>query len=96
MGIEERLLAKEAMALATALVPGGILTNGVWIKLPAIYAILIGGTGSITIDSRTRDGTITTGVVSYTAAGNATKYPYFTDAYEVRATLTGSATAEII
>jgi len=75
---------------------GGALTSGLWIKLPAIYAILVGGAGSITIDSRTRDGVITTGVASYTAAGNSTIYPYFTDAYQVRATLTGTATAEII
>jgi hypothetical protein len=76
---------------------GGPLPSGVWIKLPAIYRLLLGGTGNVTIDTRDQAGTITTAVASYSPTGAAIEYPYFGDtAVDVRATLTGTATAEIV
>jgi len=81
---------------AAAQVRGGPLTNGVWVKLPAIYRILLGGTGAVSIDTRARDGTVSAGVASYSPTGPAEDYPYFDNAYEVRATLTDTATAEIV
>jgi len=81
---------------AAAQVRGGPLTNGMWVKLPAIYRILLGGTGTVSIDTRARDGTVTAAVAIYSPVGPGEDYPYFNNAYEVRATLTGTATAEIV
>jgi len=89
-------IAAIAVGALAAQVRGGPLQNGIWTKLPAIYRILLGGTGTVSIDTRARDGTITTGVVTYSPTGPAEDYPYFDNAYEVRATLTGTATAEIV
>lgn len=77
---------------------GGPLTSGVWYKLPSIYKIILGGTGSVSFDTKTAAGAITTGVISYTAGTDASvQYFYFGDtAYQVRATLGGTATAEIV
>lgn len=88
--------AKELAGEAAAQVRGGPLKNGEWVKLPAMYRILLDGIGTLTIDTRTRDGTITTNVATYSPTGPAEDYPFFDDAYEVRATLTGTATAEIV
>jgi len=81
---------------AAVQVRGGPLLNGVWVKLPAIYRLLLSGTGTVTIDQRSRDGTVTANVATYTLTGFTEDYPYFNNAYEVRATLTGTATAEIV
>lgn len=81
-----------------ASIRGGVLQSGVWVKLPAIYALILNGTGSVTIDTKTRAGTVTTGAASYSPSGSEIiDYPYFgAAADQVRATLTGTATAEII
>jgi len=88
--------SSELVGSAAAQVRGGPLTSGVWVKLPAIYRILLGGTGTVSIDTRARDGTVSAGAASYSPTGPAEDYPYFTNAYEVRATLTDTATAEIV
>lgn len=75
---------------------GGMLWSGAWVKLPGVYKLLLGGAGTVTIDTRDRSGTVTSGAATYTAAGLSENYPYFSGAYELRATLTGTATAEIV
>lgn len=88
--IEAGIVAKTAV--------GGPLANGAWVKLPAIYALVLNGTGTVTLDSKTRAGAITTGAASYSPSGTETvAYPYFgAPAAYARATLSGTATAEII
>jgi hypothetical protein len=84
--------ARDAISALT----GGAMAGGRWVKLPAIYKLLIDGTGTITIDQRDRAGAITSDVAAYSPTGPAEIYPFFTGAYEVRATLTGTASAEIV
>lgn len=94
-GVFQRTISTLSMYGASSF-SGGPLISGQWVRLPAIYKLLLGGTGTVTIDTRDRAGTVTTGAVSYSPSGFAEAYPYFGSAYEVRATLTGSATAEIV
>jgi len=76
---------------------GGPLVMGAWVRLPAIYALRMNGTGTVTLDTKTASGTITTSAATYNPAGSEiVAYPYFGEsAVFVRATLTGTATAEI-
>lgn len=76
----------------------GALTS-TWRRFPSICRLLLNGTGTITIDARNKAGAITSAVFTETVTGasNAVRFPYFgDDAFDVRATLTGSATVEII
>lgn len=75
---------------------GGVLVPGKWFKLPAIYKLLLGGTGTVVIDTRDRSGVVTTAAATYSVSGQSEAFPYFAGAYEVRASLTGTATAEVI
>lgn len=75
------------------------LTSGEWKPLTGWPRLLLNGTGTVSIDARNRAGTVTTGVFTQTlsSAVNEIAFPYFgDDAVEVRATLTGTATAEIL
>lgn len=89
-------------ALSKAITSLGVLVNGSWTAFPSIYRLLLNGTGTITIDARAgRDNsaTVTVSVASYTATSaiNRIEYPYFGDtALEIRATITGNLTAEIL
>jgi len=77
----------------------GNLVNGEWFNPPSIFRLLLKGTGTVTIDSKDAAGTITTGVYSTTlsSAVNEIAFPYAGDsAIQIRATLTGSATAKVI
>ena len=83
----------------SAMIPGGSLNSGGWVRLPAIYFFSINGTGTVVLDSMRRsDSTITTGVVAFTATGVETEQYYVFDSSIawVRATFTGSATAEVV
>lgn len=77
----------------------GPLQSGVWTAAPSICRLLLTGTGTITVDARNALGTITTGVASYTISGatNQIEQVYCPDdTVEVRVTLTGTATAEVL
>lgn len=79
--------------------PRAILVNGFWTKTPSIFRLRLTGTGTVTIDARDSLGNITAGVASYTVSGatDQIEYPYAgEDAVAIRATLTGTATAEVI
>lgn len=67
-----------------------------WVKLPAIYKLLFGGSGTVTIDTRNRAMVVTPSVAVYDTTNTTEDYPFFDGAYQVRATLTGTATAEIV
>ncbi|WP_333840464.1 SGNH/GDSL hydrolase family protein [Novosphingobium sp.] len=71
---------------------------GAWQRLPAIYKLLIGGIGTVTIDKLALSGAVTAAAKTYTATGAKTPvYPFFgSDAQAIRAAVTGSATMEII
>lgn len=77
----------------------GPMTSGTWMKCPSIFRLRLTGTGTVTIDSRDTLGNITTGVASYILSGatDQIEFPYAgDDAVAIRATLTGTATAEVI
>jgi hypothetical protein len=77
----------------------GNLANGEWFNPPSIFRLLLNGTGTVTIDSKDAAGTITTGVYSTTlsSAVNEIAFPYAGDsAIQIRATLTGTATAKVV
>jgi len=91
------LTAKERSSFLTGLGARGGLLGASWVKLPGIYKLLLGGTGTVAIDVRDMNGTIILAGQSFDAAGPRSEYPYFGDqAYEIRATCTGTATAEIV
>lgn len=76
-----------------------MLVSGEWKPFTSWPRLLLNGSGTVTIDSRNRAGTITTGVFAQTLSGatNEIAFPYFgDDAVEIRATLTGTAVAEIL
>jgi hypothetical protein len=79
----------------------GALPSGVWVGFTGLPRLKLGGTGTVSIDTNTKldgSGTTTTGVFTATTSGTTTiAFPFFgNDAVAVRATLTGTATAEII
>lgn len=76
---------------------GGPLVSGYWARLPSIYALRLGGTGTVTIDTKTIDGTITSAAATYTVTGTTQiQNPYFgAAAAYIRATLTSTATVEV-
>lgn len=82
----------------TAALPGP-LTAGVWEPVTGLPRLLLNGTGTVSIDTKNRAGTITAAVYTTTLAGavNLIDFPYFgDDALAIRVSLTGSATAEIV
>lgn len=87
------LLAAQAAANAYT----GPLASGEWKKFRAWPRMLMTGVGSVAIDARNALGAVAQGVASFTlTGGDIIEYPFFgADAIEVRATLTGTATAEI-
>ena len=77
----------------------GQLASGAWAKTPSIFRLRITGTGTVTLDSKDSIGNIATAIASYTVSGatDQIEYPYPGDnAVAIRATLTGTTTAEII
>lgn len=76
---------------------GGPLIAGEWIKLPAIYKLEVGGSGTISIDVRDLANTVTTNTHQFVVNGSEFIFPYFGDSVsDVKATITGTAFAEII
>lgn len=77
----------------------GSLVSGQWFNPTSIFRLLCTGTGTVTLDSKDAAGTITAGVFSVTLASavNQIEFPYAGDgAIQIRATLTGTATAKVI
>lgn len=77
----------------------GAMTSGEWMTVPSIFRLRLTGTGTVTLDAQNSTGDITLGIATYTAS-NATdqiEFPYAGDnATMIRATLTGTTTAEVI
>ncbi len=77
----------------------GPLVSGQWFPVGSLFRLLMTGTGNVTIDSKDALGTITTSVYTTTLTGatNEIGFPYAGDAaVQIRATLTGTATAKVI
>jgi hypothetical protein len=77
----------------------GPMTSGVWMKVPSIFRLRLTGTGTCTLDARDSLGNITPSIASYTvtAATDQIEFPFAgTNAVAIRATLTGTCTAEVI
>lgn len=82
---------------------GGVLAgpaiSGAWFKTPSIFRLRFTGTGTATLDSRDSLGNITVGVNSYTLSGavDQIEFPYAGDnAVNIRVTMTGNVTCEVI
>lgn len=83
---------------ARGFLPGPLL-SATWKPITGMPRLLLNGTGTVSIDAKNRAGTITSAVYSITLSGavNQIAFPYFgDDALAVRATFTGTATAEIV
>lgn len=77
----------------------GLLVSGEWVKPPTIFRLRLTGTGTVTIDAKDALDVVTSGVATYTVTGatNQIEFPYAgDDAIYIRASLTGTATAEVI
>jgi hypothetical protein len=77
----------------------GVSFSGEWISAPSIFRLRLVGTGTITVDSRDRLGTITTAVETYTisSATNQIEFPWLGDgAVEMRVTYPATATVEVL
>lgn len=77
----------------------GNLINGEWFPITSVFRLLMTGSGTVTIDSKDALETVTIGVYSVTLinATNQIGFPYAGDAaVQIRATLTGTATAKVI
>jgi|688.fasta_scaffold673815_2 hypothetical protein len=77
----------------------GTSYSGEWIGAPSLFRLRIVGTGTVTLDSRDRLGTITTAVETYTVSGatNQIEFPYLGDAaVEMRATYPAGVTLEVL
>lgn len=75
------------------------LVSGRWLPAPSIYRVLFNGTGSVQIDAKDFDGTITTGVASFTLSGavDQVEYPYLGDkAVAIRATFPTTLYVEVL
>jgi len=89
-------LQQQAIDAVKSQLSGGVLSAGVWVKLPAIYKLLIDGVGTVTLDVRNTDGSVSRYAKVYDPSVKKIVYPYFgLSAYEVKATFTGTAIAEI-
>lgn len=77
----------------------GSLQDGIWARIPSIWRLRLTGTGTCTLDARDSLGTITLAFATYTAsaATDQIEFPFAgANAVEIRATLTGTCTAEVI
>jgi hypothetical protein len=77
----------------------GIQTSGTWIKANPIARVSVTGTGVLSMDSRSRAGTVTsaTFTASYAGAAGAIDWPYpGDDAIEVRFTFPTTLAVEVI
>lgn len=75
------------------------LNTGVWTRTPSIWRLRLTGTGTCTLDARDSLGAITLAFATYTAtaATDQIEFPFAgANAVEIRATLTGTCTAEVI
>jgi len=74
---------------------GGPLYDGVWVRLPSSSRLLLRGAGDVTLDVKKFDGTIET-LDPITVTGSLiSETPFGDDDDEVRATFTGTASAEV-
>jgi hypothetical protein len=108
--LEDRSPAEEAALLATGLfqlVAGNsgaaaaprALVSGEWTAFAGLTRLRLVGTGTVSVDSRSRLGTITSAVffASATAATDQIEFPYFGDsAVDIRPTITGSLVVELL
>ena len=104
-GLSVPMVRTNAITGATELLgPDGVIlygqmVSGVWMKIPSIFRLRLAGTGTVTIDSKDSLGNITSAVATYTVSGatDQIEFPYAGDnAVAIRATLIGTATAEVI
>lgn len=73
--------------------------SGQWLSVPSIFRLRLVGTGTVTVDSRDRLGTVTTSVETYLISGatNQIEFPWLGDgAVEMRVTYPGSVTVEVL
>jgi len=75
-----------------------ILLSTLWTSVPSISRLAISGTGTVTIDTKDLAGNITLAVLTYSVTGATfqVNFPFYgTSAASIRATYTGTASAEV-
>lgn len=78
---------------------GGALQSNVWAAVPAISRLRVVGTGTLSVDSRSRGGLIASAVFTgnYSNTLETIEFPYYGDAaVEIRATFPATLTVEVI
>lgn len=77
----------------------GTLVSEEWKGVPSLFRLRLTGTGTVTMDARDSLGNETLALYVYTVSGatDQIEFPYAgDDAVDIRVTLTGTATAEVI
>ena len=77
----------------------GAAVDGEWVTTPAIFKLLLNGTGSVTMDSRDAAGVVSLAVYSEVLSGavNQIGFPYSGDgAMAVRFNIPATATVQVI
>lgn len=88
-----------AVDQTAAVSAGGALQSNVWTAVPSISRLRVVGTGTLSIDSRTRGGVVTTAAFAgnYSNTPETIEFPYYGDAaVEIRATFPATLTVEVI
>lgn len=81
----------------STLVPGGVLRPGAWVRVNGWPRLFVGGAGTVSFDVKMADGSVSALDEVFTAPSSDPLFPYFgASAVAVRATFTGTATAEIL
>lgn len=76
-------------------ITNGFIFTGSWLVLPAVYKLILRGTGTATILTRDTSGSSLPSV-TYQVNGTSEVFPFFQNAYDISATYTGTASAEVI
>lgn len=78
----------------------GVQTAGQWVRPPSIFRLRLSGTGTVSMDSKNKLGTITSntfGPVTFSGETGRIEFPFSgTDADSVRFNISGSAVVEIL
>ena len=76
----------------------GRLNSGAWVNCPTTLKLRLNGTGTLILDARSPDDIINYGVgyLSIYGADNQAEFLYPGEATQVRVTLSGTLTAEIL
>jgi hypothetical protein len=85
----------EVASSVNALIDVNNQTEGVWLRLPAIYKLIFTGVGTVVFSTRDISENLLQ-EITYTVDGYREEFPFFTDAYEFMTAYTGTAIVEVV